>query len=179
MAKPKTKAELIEAATINYENLLEMIANRTEEEKSREYDCADDDKKKEAHWKRDRNLRDVLMHLYEWHQLLLNWLKNRDDDNSMPFLPEGYTWRTYGAMNVEFYERNQDVSEEEELRRLEESHHQVMQALGTFSDEELFTKGFYPWVGGSSIGGYFISNTSSHYAWAIKKMKAHKKNCRH
>ncbi|WP_338151733.1 hypothetical protein [Ligilactobacillus ruminis] len=24
-----------------------------------------------------------------------------------------------------------------------------------------------------------MSNTSSHYAWAIKKMKAHKKNCRH
>lgn len=149
MAKPKTKAELIEAATTNYENLLEMIANRTEEEKSREYDFSGDDRKKEAHWKRDRNLRDVLMHLYEWQQLLLNWLKN------------------------------QDVSEEEALRRLEESHHQVMQALGTFSDEELFTKSFYPWVGGSSIGGYFISNTSSHYAWAIKKMKAHKKNCRH
>lgn len=94
-------------------------------------------------------------------------------------LPEGYNWRTYGAMNVAFWEKNQDVSEEEALRRLEESHHQVMRALETFSDEELFTKGFYPWVGGSSIGGYFISNTSSHYAWAIKKMKAHKKNCRH
>lgn len=78
-------------------------------------------------------------------------------------------------MNVAFWEKNQDVSEEEALRRLEESHHQVMQALGTFSDEELFTKSFYPWVGGSSIGGYFISNTRSHYAWAIKKMKAHKK----
>ncbi|KLA46672.1 hypothetical protein FC25_GL000547 [Ligilactobacillus ruminis DSM 20403 = NBRC 102161] len=34
MAKPKTKAELIEAATTNYENLLKMIANRTEEEKA-------------------------------------------------------------------------------------------------------------------------------------------------
>ena len=38
MAKPKTKAELIEAATFIYENLLERIANRTEEEKSREYE---------------------------------------------------------------------------------------------------------------------------------------------
>ena len=43
MAKPKTKAELIEAATTNYENLLEMIANRTEEEKSREYDFSGDE----------------------------------------------------------------------------------------------------------------------------------------
>ena len=42
MAKPKTKAELIEAATTNYENLLEMIANRTEEEKSMEYELAEE-----------------------------------------------------------------------------------------------------------------------------------------
>lgn len=153
MAKPKTKAELIEAATTNYENLLEMIANRTEEEKSREYDFSGDEGKKEAHWQRDRNLRDVLMHLYEWHQLLLNWLKNRDNEQNRPFLPEGYNWRTYGAMNVAFWEKNQDISEEEALRRLEESHHQVMQALGTFSDEELFTKSFYPWVGGAASAG--------------------------
>lgn len=179
MAKPKTKAELIEAATTNYENLLEMIANRTEEEKSREYDFSGDEGKKEAHWQRDRNLRDVLMHLYEWHQLLLNWLKNRDNEQKRPFLPEGYNWQTYGAMNVAFWEKNQDVSEEEALAKFKASHQQAMRALETFSDEELFTKSFYPWVGGSSIGGYFISNTSSHYAWAIKKMKAHKKNCRH
>lgn len=89
-------------------------------------------------------------------------------------MPEGYNWRTYGAMNVAFWEKNRDVSEEEALRRLEESHHQVMQALEIFSDEELFTKSFYP-----RVGGCFISNTASHYAWAIKKMKAHKKNCRH
>ena len=92
MVKPKTKSELIEAATTNYENLLEMIANRTEEEKSREYDFSGDEGKKEAHWQRDRNLRDVLMHLYEWHQLLLNWLKNCDNEQKRPFLPEGYNW---------------------------------------------------------------------------------------
>ena len=49
-----------------------MIVNRTEEEKSKEYDFSGDDRKKEAYWKRDKNLRGVLMHLYEWHQLLLN-----------------------------------------------------------------------------------------------------------
>ena len=67
-----------------------MIVNRTEEEKSKEYDFSGDDRKKEAYWKRDKNLRGVLMHLYEWHQLLLNWLKNRDDEQNRPFLPEGY-----------------------------------------------------------------------------------------
>ena len=48
MAKPKTKSELIEAATTNYENLLEMIADRTEEEKSREYDFSGDEGQESA-----------------------------------------------------------------------------------------------------------------------------------
>ena len=31
------------------------------------------------------------------------------------------------------------------------------------------------WVGGSTIGSYFVSVTSSHYEWAMKKLKAHRK----
>ena len=34
------------------------------------------------------------------------------------------------------------------------------------------------WVGGSTLGSYFVSTTSSHYDWAMKKLKAHKKNCK-
>ena len=68
------------------------------------------------------------------------------------------------------------VTEKEALDRFQASHKKVMDALEQFSEEELFTKSFYPWVGGSNIGSYFISVTSSHYDWAMKKMKAHKKN---
>ena len=52
------------------------------------------------------------------------------------------------------------------------------EALDTFSQEELFINTFYPWVGGSCIGSYLISNTSSHYDWAMKKIKAHQKSCK-
>ena len=34
------------------------------------------------------------------------------------------------------------------------------------------------WVSGSTLGSYFISSTSSHYDWAMKKLKAHRKNCK-
>ena len=47
-----------------------------------------------------------------------------------------------------------------------------------FSDKELFEKNVFPWVGGSTLGSYFVSATSSHYDWAIKKLKAHRKNCK-
>ena len=40
-----------------------------------------------------------------------------------------------------------------------------------FSNDELFTKGVYKWTGGTSLGSYFVSSTSSHYDWALKNSK--------
>ncbi|MDD6039279.1 MAG: ClbS/DfsB family four-helix bundle protein [bacterium] len=175
MARPRNKQELMEAANLNYEKLMSLIEKRTDAEKDNSYDFSADEKKKEAHWRRDKNLRDVIMHLNEWQLLLLEWIKNREDGSNRPFLMEGYNWKTYGDMNLIFYKRCQTISEGEALERLADSHKRVMEALDTFTQEELFTNTYYPWVGGSCIGGYFISVTSSHYDWAMKKMKAHKK----
>ena len=57
------------------------------------------------------------------------------------------------------------------------SHTEILRLAETFSNDELFSKGVYKWVGGSTLGSYFVSETSSHYNWAIKKLKAHRKNC--
>ncbi|MEI2764316.1 MAG: ClbS/DfsB family four-helix bundle protein [Dermatophilaceae bacterium] len=35
------------------------------------------------------------------------------------------------------------------------------------------SKGQFPWTGASTLGSYFVSVTSSHYAWAITKLRAH------
>lgn len=58
------------------------------------------------------------------------------------------------------------------------SHEDVLELAATFTNEELFTKGIYKWTGGSTLGSYFVSTTSSHYDWAMKKLKAHQKNCK-
>ncbi|WP_254259881.1 ClbS/DfsB family four-helix bundle protein [Listeria fleischmannii] len=62
--------------------------------------------KKKAHWKRDKNIRDVLIHLYEWQQLLLKWVEANVEGERKPFLKEGYNWKTYGAMNQLFLGKN-------------------------------------------------------------------------
>ena len=49
-----------------------MISAMSENQMSTEFDFSDDAGKKEAHWGRDKNVRDVLIHLYEWHQLLID-----------------------------------------------------------------------------------------------------------
>ncbi len=178
MGRPATKTDLVHAAAANWEKLNALIASLTEEELSVPFDFTGDVKKKEAHWKRDKNLRDILIHLYEWHMLLINWIQANKSGESKPFIPEPYNWKTYGDMNVAFWEKHQDTSLEEAGKMLAETHEKVMSLAEGFSNEELFTKGVYPWVGGSTLGSYFVSNTSSHYEWAMKKIKAHIKNCR-
>lgn len=175
MARPQTKKDLIEAAELNYDKLLKLIDSMTELELDTAFDFSADPKKKEAHWGRDKNLRDILIHLHEWHNLMLEWISNNKAGVPKPFLMEGYNWRTYGDMNMVFWKRNQDVLLDEALQQFKESHAKIMDLIETMPNDELFQKNVYDWVGGSTIGSYFVSVTSSHYDWAMKKLKAHRK----
>ena len=178
MGRPTTKHDLIIAANENYKRLNALINSMTEEELSIPFSFEEDDKKKEAHWNRDKNLRDTIVHLYEWHQLILNWITSNMNGDEKTFLPAPYTWKTYGNMNVEFWKKHQQTTLDEAKIMLIKSHEDVMKLAENFSNEELFFKDVYKWVGGSTLGSYFISVTSGHYDWAIKKLKAHIKNCK-
>jgi len=178
MARPQTKENLMIAAKENFEKLNTLISKMSDKELTTPFDFSKDEKKKEAHWKRDKNLRDILIHLYEWHQLILNWVESNQKGEEKPFLPEPYNWRTYGDMNVEFWKKHQNTSLEDATRNLEKSHKDVLELAEKFTNEELFSRKIYKWVGGSTLGSYFVSTTSSHYDWAIKKLKAHQKNCK-
>ena len=76
MPRPQTKKDLIIAAQNNYDKLLELIHSLTKLELQTEFDFSQDASKKEAHWSRDKNLRDVIVHLVEWHRLMLQWVEN-------------------------------------------------------------------------------------------------------
>ncbi len=177
MGRPTTKTDFLTAAAANYEKLNALIGGLTEKELKVPFDFSDDAKKKEAHWKRDKNLRDILIHLYEWHQLLIHWVQSNQKGETKPFIPQPYNWKTYGNMNVEFWKKHQSTSLEDAKAMLQKSHVEVITLAETFSNEELFSKGVYQWVGGSTLGSYFVSVTASHYDWAMKKLKAHKKKC--
>lgn len=177
MGRPTTKTDLLMTATTNYEKLNALVFELTEKGLSIPFDFSNDEKKKEAHWKRDKNFRDIFIHLYEWHQLLLNWVHSNQNGDDKPFIPEPYNWKTYGNMSVEFWEKHQATSLEDAKSMFQKSHEEVFRLAETFSNEELFSKGVYKWVGGSTLGSYFVSTTASHYDWAIKKLNAHKKNC--
>ena len=177
MGRPTTKTELIQAAAEKYEELNKMISSLSKGELDTLFDFTKMKSKTQAHWGRDKNLRDILIHLYEWHQLLLDWVAANRKGENRPFLPEPYNWKTYGDMNMEIWRKHQNTTLDQAKTMLEQSHRETMALAETFSEQELFEKGVYPWVGGSTLGSYFVSNMSSHYDWAIKKLKAHRKNC--
>jgi len=175
MPRPTTKTELLSAANTQWVKIWELLDSIPEEKRLADFNFNNDPKLKEAHWKRDKNLRDVLVHLYEWHRLLLDWTAANLNGEPKPFLPEPYNWKTYGDMNVEFWEKHQTTTYENAVSMLRDSHNKVMALIDSLSDDELFSKKHFPWTGTTNLGSYFISTTSSHYDWAIKKIKLHKK----
>lgn len=166
MARPTTKEQLIQAGEDNFNKLFALINSMTKEEQEKLFFFED----------RDKNIKDVLVHLYEWHQLLLNWVHSNQAGNKINFLPEPYNWKTYPQMNIEFWEKHQKTSYNEAIKLLEKSHSEVIKLINSFSSEELFAKKYFSWTGTTSLGSYCVSATSSHYDWAMKKIKVHKKS---
>ncbi|MGI6105710.1 MAG: ClbS/DfsB family four-helix bundle protein [Raoultibacter sp.] len=175
MPRPKTKDELISAANGQFDKMWSLVESLSEEQLLDSFNFALTEKDKEAHWRRDQNVRDVLIHLYEWHQLLVTWIAANTKGNEQPFLPQPYNWKTYGKMNIEFWEKHQSTSYEEAEKLVKASHKQVLMLIEEFSENELFEKAYFTWTGTTNLGSYCISSTSSHYDWAIKKLKRYKK----
>ena len=99
MPRARSKEDLIKAANEQYIKLTKLIDSLSEKELNTDFDFSDDPKKTERHWGRDKNLRDIYIHLYEWHQLLLNWVKVNEDGEEKPFIPEPYSCKNYGYIN--------------------------------------------------------------------------------
>jgi len=173
VARPKSKNELLEQAQVNFDKLWKLIDSMSAQALKTDFDFSNDAKKKELHWSRDKNLRDVLIHLYEWHQLLITWIKANVSGTSASFLPKPYTWKTYGELNMEFWNKHQHTELQDAKDLLLKSHEESLAIVRAFSDEALFTKKYFNWTGSTSLGSYCISSMPSHYDWAVKKLRAH------
>ncbi|MDR0334569.1 MAG: ClbS/DfsB family four-helix bundle protein [Methanomassiliicoccaceae archaeon] len=179
MSRAATKTELIDAAEAQFDKLLRMIGSMSADERDMGFCFGEDAKRKEAHWARDRNLRDVLVHLHEWHLMVGRWHHEGTVKGGMPAVPgEGYTWRTLPDLNRKIWEKYQDVPLNDSETMLRESHAMIMKIVAAHTDAELFSRGLYKWTGNNALGAYFVSCTASHYEWAMTKIKLHIKTCK-
>ena len=158
MPKPKSKAELVSASQRNFEKLISFI------------DALPDDQQ-ETHFPEgtlNRNIRDVLAHLYHWQLMFLDWYRvgMLGEKPEMPM--KGYTWRDTPKLNQMIWKKYQLTTLNQAKVLLSDSHEVLSLIIQKHSEEELFVKKKYNWTGSTSLGAYIISATSSHYDWAWK-----------
>lgn len=165
MVRPKDKDSLIKLANENFEKLLTQIESFSDEQKLQNFPSEE----------RDQNIRDVLAHLSAWQKLFISWTDKNKKGEAASFLPAPYNWKTYPQMNIEIWKDSQKTSFADILAEFKKNHKMIMKQIDGFTDEELFVKKYFPWTGSTNLGSYAISATSSHYDWAMKKLKNFKK----
>lgn len=179
MPRPTTKPQLLEAASTSFTKLTSLWDTFTPEQARAVFPPELLTGRAEAHWMRDKCLRDVVVHLYEWHNLVITWVNANQAGTPTGFFPDPYTWRNYGALNQRFADQHQATTYEDARQLLAASHNRVLVLIESFNNEELFTKRYFNWTGTTSLGSYFVSSTSSHYEWAAKKTRAYAKTLTH
>jgi hypothetical protein len=50
----------------------------------------------------------------------------------------------------------------------------VLKLVEGMSEEEIFTKDFYPWTGNSNLLTWIAANTYKHYNWARRQIRTRK-----
>jgi len=119
----------------------------------------------------NRNIRDVLGHLHYWHLMIICWYTEGMQGIKSDMSAKGYTWKITSQFNVKIWDSCQSISLPTTLETLQTSFEQLQQIIQSHTDEELFEKKRYFWTGSTSLGAYLISNTSSHYHWALQQIK--------
>ncbi|TRX62746.1 ClbS/DfsB family four-helix bundle protein [Fulvivirga sp. M361] len=161
MPRPTTKADLLALSQKNFTKLNEFVDNFPEEQQNAEF----------PEGMLNRNIRDVLAHLHQWHLMVLDWytVGMRGDKPDIP--AKGYNWRTIPDLNREIQKKYSHTPLMEVRRLLNDSYTKIQDLIQSHSDEELFERQRYKWTGTNALGAYLVSATSSHYDWAFKLIK--------
>lgn len=167
MPRPKNKDELLKLSNNNFNEMLKLI------ESFGTYDIVNTKFPFEL---RDKNIRDILAHLHHWHLMMLDWYKVGMSGEKPNIPAKGYTFRTLPKLNQEIWEKYQLVKYDEILKMINNSFLEVQKIINKHTDIELFQKKRYKWTGTTSLASYLISDTASHYDWAIKILKRYKKS---
>ena len=118
---------------------------------------------------RNKNFRDVLMHLYEWHAMLERWYREGMDGDTPEMPAPGFKWRQLDKLNNQIRDNYDHIKLTQAIKKVTLSHNRVLKLIEHHTDEQIFTKQYYKWTKTSNLYSYFAANTSSHYSWAMKQ----------
>lgn len=161
MPRPKSKDELVELSKTNFNKLLTFVSSLSNEEANKEFPKGT----------LNRNVSDILTHLHHWHLMMLDWYKVGMEGGKPDMPAKGYTWKTLPELNKVIWNKYQNTELIDAIEMMSDSYTKIQELIHNHTDKELFEKKRYNWTGSTSLGDYLISNTSSHYDWAIKQLK--------
>lgn len=161
MPRPKSKSELEELSSKNFDKLTNLIKNYSKEHLNKEF----------PELYMNRNVRDVLAHLYHWHLMLLEWYSVGMNGRKPEMPAKGYTWKSTPELNKAIQKQYSNTDLGDIQKQLNQSHKKVKKLIDQHSNEELFEQKRYAWTGSTSLGAYLVSATSSHYDWAFRLIK--------
>ncbi|MDW3645770.1 MAG: ClbS/DfsB family four-helix bundle protein [Bacteroidia bacterium] len=161
MPRPRNKQELLDLSQKNLESLFHFLDSLPAENLQEEFPPGS----------LNRNVRDVLGHLYHWQLMMLDWYKLGMSGKKPDMPARGYSWKSVPDLNRKINDLYADAQLNQVRLWLNETHFQLRSLIMQHSDEELFTKKHYKWTASTSLGAYLISATSSHYDWALKLIR--------
>ncbi len=157
MRRYKTKEELILASEETFSKLMNLILSQSIEEINQSFKFE----------YRDKNYRDVLVHLHEWHIMLFGYLDVSLNQKKEPIVPkEGYTWKEIDELNVEIWKAYQDTSFESAKSMIVESHVRLLNIILDLTDQELFERNQFKWAP-ATLADFIDHCAAHHYEWAI------------
>jgi uncharacterized protein (TIGR03083 family) len=159
MPRPTSKTQLLDTLQREHEALDKLLAPLTPEQLTTVSPA--------THW----SIKDVLAHLSAWEQMCLGWYK-AGQRGQTPALPApGFNWAQIPALNQQIFEARHAHPLAEVQQQYRASYRRILKTVEAISEEELFTPRLYPWTNKNALATYFISATSSHYAWARKEVR--------
>jgi hypothetical protein len=156
MGRPTSKEELLTAAEDEFRRLWDAVDLVATKDRQRPGACEE--------W----SVKDLLAHLDAWHEMVLEW-EHLGSAGGTPQMPApGLTWAETPALNQMIFDSTKHDLWSDVVDRVRSSHQKVVSVIESYGDEDLFTKKRFSWTGSTSVGSYFVSASSSHYAWASK-----------
>jgi hypothetical protein len=155
MAKPATKAELLEEIESEHQKLEKSLSMLSDEQMVQPGAC--------GQW----SVKDILAHLFSWEQMFLGWYET-GLRGGVPKTPApDLNWGQLPILNQRIYEKHRDRSLADVRAEFGSSYQRIGEAIQGMSEEELYTPERYTWLGKAwTLGQFAAASTSSHYRWA-------------
>ncbi|MHA7970496.1 ClbS/DfsB family four-helix bundle protein [Rhizobium sp. CAU 1783] len=165
MAVPTSKVELLDAMTTGFARLeAELASIRPEDATSSDM---------EGHARGTAmSVNDLLAYLTGWGQLVLKWVRLRNEGLEPDFPETGFKWNQLGQLAQKFYRDQSGLDFPTRVERLRATHAQLVALVAGLDDAALYGHGWYEkWT----LGRMIQFNTASPYANARARIRKWKK----